>query len=85
MPKLKARLPGSDVEERLLLDRVALHAADVAPRHVQRPAPVEADLADAGGAVGQGTGVAAGDAADAPLVERLDQGAGPHGRLRARP
>jgi hypothetical protein len=39
---------GMRVEERLLLDRVALDPADVAPRHVQHAAAHEADLADAG-------------------------------------
>ena len=69
------------VEERLLLDRIALHAADVAPRDVQRAAAVESDFADAMCAVGQRTRVPAGDAADAPVVERLDELAGPNGRL----
>ena len=69
------------MEERLLLDRIALHAADVAPRDVQRAAAVESDLADARGAVGQRTGVPAGDASDAAVVERLDEFAGPNGRL----
>ena len=62
------------VEERLLLDRIALHAADVAPRHPQPPALVEAHLADADGAVGQGTAMAARVTAQAavgqPVVQR---------------
>ena len=40
------------MKEGLLLDRIALHAADVAPRHVQRAAVVEAHVADAQRAVG---------------------------------
>jgi len=69
------------VEKRLLLDRIALHAADVAPRDVQRAAAVESNLADTKCAVGQRTCVSAGDAADAPVVERLDELARPNGRL----
>ena len=57
------------VEERLLLDRIALHAADVAPRHAQRSALVEAHLADADRAFGQRTAVAAGVALQAPVIE----------------
>src|SRR6476620_7098439 len=69
------------VEERLLLDWIALHSADVAPRDVKRAAAVESDLTDARCAVWQRTLVPAGDAADAPVVERLDEYAGPDGRL----
>ena len=47
------------VEERLLLDRIALHAADVAPRHAQPSALVEANLADADRAFGQRAAVPA--------------------------
>ena len=50
---------GIRVEERLLLDRIALHAADVAPRHAAAGRRVEAHLADADRAVGQRTAVAA--------------------------
>ena len=60
---------GVGVEERLLLDRIALHAADVAPRHAQRSALVEAHLADADRAVGQRTAMAAGEAAQ-PAVRQ---------------
>ena len=49
-----------DVEERLLLDRVALHAADVSPGNIQPSALVEADFADAGLAFGNRAFVAAG-------------------------
>ena len=64
---------GMGVEERLLLDRIALHAADVAIRHVQHAAAIEAHLADAGGAVGNGTRVAARMTAQPAAVDRLDQ------------
>ena len=39
------------VEERLLLDRIALDAADVAPRHLQGSTFVESNFADAGRAL----------------------------------
>ena len=58
---------GIGVEERLFLDRVALHAADVPPRHQQPAVVVEADLADADGAVGKRTAVAARRAAEAAV------------------
>ena len=67
---------GIRVEERLLLDRIALHAADVAPRHAQPAALVEAHLADADRALGQRTAVAAGVAAQAAVAAA---------RRRARP
>src|SRR5207253_1258962 len=46
-PEAVGQRAGVDVEEGLLLDRVALHAADVAPRHLQASAFVESNLADA--------------------------------------
>jgi hypothetical protein len=48
------------VEKRFFLDRIALHAADVSPRHSQLAALVESHLAHADRSVGQGTAVAAG-------------------------
>ena len=42
---------GVGVEERLFLDRIALHATDVAPGHHQASAPVEPHFAHAGRAV----------------------------------
>ena len=59
------------VEERLLLDRIALHAADVSPRHAQTSALVEADLADADRALGQRAAVAAGEASQAAVGQRF--------------
>ncbi len=50
------------VEEWFFLDRIALHAADVSPRHSQPAALVEAHLAHADRPFGQGTAVAAGGA-----------------------
>ncbi len=70
-----------DVEERFLLDRVALHAADVAPRRVEIAAAVEAYLADADRAVGDRTAVAAREAADAAVAQRfVDHGLSRAGR-----
>ena len=71
MPKLHASEPGQAWIEGLLLDRIALQAGDVAPRHVEAPVAVEADVADAGRAVRDGAVVAAGVAADAPAVTTL--------------
>src|SRR5262249_21356501 len=58
------------VEKRLLLYRIALHAADVAPGDEQRAAAIEADLAHPSRAVGQRTAVAARDATQ-PAVRHL--------------
>ena len=61
------------VEEWLLLDWIALHAADVAVGHVQRPAAIEAHLADAKRAVGNRALVTAGVAAQAAAFDPLDE------------
>jgi hypothetical protein len=61
------------VEERLLLDGIALHAADVAPRHHEPAALVEAHLAHAHRAVGNRALVAAAKAANAAFVDLLDE------------
>src|SRR5262245_57253399 len=73
---------GHRVEKWLLLDRVALDAAYVAPGHVKRPAAIEPDLADAIGAIGDGAVVAAGVAVKAAAVNRLVKLARPHTRLK---
>ena len=65
--------PGVDVEERLLLDGIALDAADVAPRNVQPPAAIEAHLADAHRALGDRTLMPASVAPDASTLDRLDE------------
>ena len=72
-PEAEGERAGARVEERLLLDRVALHAADVAPRHVKSSAAIEPHLADAHGAVGDRALVAARVAADPALRDRLDE------------
>ena len=59
------------VEERLLLDRIALHAADVAPRHVEMSAAVVAHLAHAGLSIRNRTLVPAGIAAYSVLIVEL--------------
>ena len=64
---------GIGVEERLLLDGVALHAADVSPGHVEGAVCVEADFADAGLAFGDRAAVAAGEAAHTVPIELFVQ------------
>lgn len=59
------------MEERLLLNGVALHAADVSPWHVELAATIEADFADSGLAFGNGTTVTAGKTAYAVALDRL--------------
>src|SRR5262249_44274957 len=59
--------------ERLLLDRVALHAADVTPGHEQAAGLVVAHLAHANRAFGQRTAVAAREASQAAVAEPLVQ------------
>ena len=61
------------MKERFLLDRIALHAADIAVWNVQHAAAVEADLADAGGAVGDGARVTARMAAQPATIDRFDE------------
>ena len=53
---------GVGMEERFLLDGIALRAPDIAPRHQQPASLVVADLADANSAVGQRAAMPAGDA-----------------------
>ena len=61
------------MEERLFLDRIALDAADVSPRNAKTSGFVEPHLADADGAVGQRTAVAARVAAQAAVGENIVQ------------
>ena len=65
---------GISMEERLLLDGVALHAGGVSPRDIEFATAIEADLADSGLTVGDRAAVAAGEAAHAIVSERLDEG-----------
>src|SRR6185295_1837623 len=72
---------GVGVKERFLLDRIALHAANVAPRHAETAILDEAHLAHAVRAFGNRTAMSAREAAQARLaragilrvIERLDQ------------
>ena len=59
---------GIGVEERLLLDGIALHSGGVSPGDVELAAAIEADLADSGLAFGDRAAVAAGEAADAVVA-----------------
>jgi len=61
------------VEERFLLDRIALDAADVAPRHLQGSAFVESNFADACTAGWDGALMTAGVATQTFTWKRFDQ------------
>lgn len=62
---------GIGVEERLLLNGIALHASGVSPGDVERTAAIEADFADSGLTFGNGTTMSAGKTADSIVVELL--------------
>ena len=59
------------MEERFLLDRVALGSGGVSPGNVEGAAAVVADFADAGLAFGDGAAVSAGEAAHAVVLKLL--------------
>jgi hypothetical protein len=59
------------VEERLLLNGIALSSGNVSPGDVKSAATVVADFADAGLTVGDGAAVAAREAANPAIVELL--------------
>jgi len=59
------------MKERLLLNGIALHSANIAPGHVESPTLVVAHLADPGLALGNGAAMPAGVAANAIAVELL--------------
>ena len=59
---------GIGMEERLLLDGIALHARGVSPGNVELAAAIEADFADSGLAFGNGAAVSAGKTADAAVA-----------------
>ncbi len=61
------------VEERLLLDRIALHSGNIPERHVERSASIEADLADARLSLRNRTTVPAGIATNPIAIDRLPQ------------
>ena len=60
------------MEERLLLNRVALHPADVSPRHLKASARVEPHFADTVRALRNRALVAARVAAETIVSERLN-------------
>jgi hypothetical protein len=62
------------MKEGLLFDWIALHAPDISPRYVQRPAAVETHLADALLAFRDRAAVSAGIAANPLPLNRLPQG-----------
>jgi hypothetical protein len=64
---------GVGVEKRLLFDRVALHAANIAPGNIEFPALVEAHFADAGLPFGNGAAMTTGKAADAVAFDGFVQ------------
>ncbi len=64
---------GVGVEERLLLDGIALHAADVAIWNVEDAAAIEAHAADAFRAVRNRAGVTAGMTAQPATLDRLHE------------
>src|SRR4029078_9403072 len=68
-PEAVGQRPRMRVEEGLLLDRIALHATDVPPRHEQSPALVVAHLADANRAFGQRAAVVAGKASQPAVAQ----------------
>jgi hypothetical protein len=61
------------MKEGLLLDGIASEGLNVAPRNPKTAALIEADLAHASLALEDGATVAAGDASDAPLIERFPE------------
>src|SRR2546428_4405357 len=61
------------VKERLLLDRIALHAADVAPRHHEASVVVESHFADADRPRWQRTAMAARITTQPAIRERFVQ------------
>src|SRR3954468_10796542 len=72
-PEAEGQGAGPRVEEGLLLDRIALDATHVAPRHAQVAAAIDAHFADADGAVRNRTFVAARVTADAISRDWLDE------------
>jgi hypothetical protein len=70
-PEAIGERAGISVKKRFLLDRIALRAGSIAPRDKQRSAAVVADFADAGLALGDGTAMSAGEAANPVVLELL--------------
>src|SRR3954464_14081919 len=72
-PEAEGQGAGPRVEEGLLLDRIALDATHVAPRHAQVAAAIDPHFADADGAVRNRTFVPASVTADAIPGDRFDE------------
>ena len=77
-PEAEGQRSGMGMEERFLLNGIALHARDVSPRHAQTAAVIETNLAHAHRAVGDGAAVAARVAAKprpagGPAVDFFDE------------
>src|SRR6185312_5592916 len=68
-PKAVSECPWIGVEERLFLDGIALHTADISPRYIERSAFVEAYLADSRLAVSDGATVTTRITADTIAVQ----------------
>jgi hypothetical protein len=60
---------GISVEERLLLNGIALHAADISPGHVESSALVVANFANSGLSFWDGATVPTGETADAIAIQ----------------
>ena len=61
------------MEERLLLNRIALHSANVAPRNIKSPATVVANFANAGLSVGYRATVSAGITAHTIAIKLFNE------------
>ena len=61
------------MEERLLLNGIALHTGGVSPGHVEFAAAIKANLAYPGLAIGDWATVSAGKATNTIVTEILDQ------------
>src|SRR4029079_2077887 len=70
-PEAERERAGMRVEERFLLDWIALHAADVPPGDVQRPTLVVADLAHTERPIGNRAAMPAREAPQPALVDGL--------------
>src|SRR6266542_4849362 len=65
--------PGVRMKKRLLLDGIALHPTNIAPRNIQLATLVVADFADSRLAFCNGTAMSAGEAANAISLDLLVQ------------
>jgi hypothetical protein len=68
-PKAIGQGSGVGMEKWLLLDRIALHAAHVAPGNVKFPSAVVANLANSGLTLRNGTTMSAGKAPNPTAIQ----------------